>query len=104
MEFFLCDTSDMDDPDGVVTQACLNKHPLDRASDDSYNSPVDTDYPGRYYVDPQCRGVEGETDQERPDMEGVLADGYINHMRYQLPNITCDRCILQARYREFSYL
>lgn len=52
-------------------------------------------------MDPQCRGKNGETDQERPEMEGVLNDGYINHMKYQLPDIVCDRCILQMRYREF---
>lgn len=46
-EMFLCNTADMDDPDGVVKQSCFNKYPLDRASGDSSNSPVDPDYPGR---------------------------------------------------------
>lgn len=55
IEFFLCCSDDMDDPNGVVTQSCLNKHPLDRAEDDSFNSPVDPAYPGRYYIDPPCR-------------------------------------------------
>ena len=31
LEFFLCDTSDLDDPEGRVTQGCFNMHPLDRA-------------------------------------------------------------------------
>ncbi|CAM9480330.1 unnamed protein product [Sphacelaria rigidula] len=98
IEFFLCDTGDMADPNGVVTQECFNTYPLDRALDDSFNSPVDLDYPGRYYIDPPCRGATGETDQERPEMDGVLNEGYINHMRYQLPDITCERCVLQTRY------
>ena len=55
IEFFLCCSDDLDDPDWVVTQECFNKYPLNRAEDDSFNSPVDTVYPGRYYVDPPCR-------------------------------------------------
>ncbi|CAM9974029.1 unnamed protein product, partial [Pylaiella littoralis] len=96
MEFFLCCTSDLDDPDGVAKQSCFNKYPLDRADDDSYNSPVDPDYPGRYYVDPPCRG--GEVDQTRPELQGVLNDGNVMHMRYKLPNIECDHAILMMRY------
>lgn len=50
MEFFLCDAADLEDPvNGVVTQECFNMHPLDRAADDDYNSPVDLNFPGRYY-------------------------------------------------------
>jgi len=50
IEFFLCDAADLDDPvGGVVTQECFNKHPLNRAADDDYNSPVDSNFPGRYY-------------------------------------------------------
>ncbi|CAN0394644.1 unnamed protein product, partial [Ectocarpus sp. 12 AP-2014] len=58
-EFFVCNTDDMDDPDGVPTQECFNMHPLTRADDDGDASPIDPNYPGRYYVDPECR--EGET-------------------------------------------
>lgn len=57
MEYFLCDTKDMDDPDGVPKQSCFNKYPLNRADDDDFNSPVDKDYPGRYYIDPPCRYI-----------------------------------------------
>ncbi|CAN0056945.1 unnamed protein product, partial [Laminaria digitata] len=94
IEFFLCCSDDLDDPDWVVTQECFNRHPLNRASDDSFNSPVDTDYPGRYYVDPPCR--IDETDQTRPYLGGgVLDDGHVTHMRYVLPDITCGHAVLQ---------
>ncbi|CAN0398923.1 unnamed protein product, partial [Ectocarpus sp. 12 AP-2014] len=63
IEYFLCDTADMDDPDGVVTQDCLNMHPLDRDETDWWNSPIDQDYPGRFFVNPDCRGENDETDQ-----------------------------------------
>lgn len=50
IEFFLCDAADLEDPvNGVVTQECFNKHPLNRAADDDFNSPVDPNYTGRYY-------------------------------------------------------
>lgn len=55
----------MDDPNGTVTQACLNKHPLDRAVGDDDNSPIDPNFRGRYIVDPKCKG--GEVDQSKPD-------------------------------------
>lgn len=86
----------MEDPDGVLTQGCLNKHPLTRAAGDSVNSPIDPDFPGRYYVDPKCRAEE--VDQTKPD---GAEDGQVMHMRYQLPDITCERCILQMIYCEF---
>ncbi|CAM9090943.1 unnamed protein product, partial [Laminaria digitata] len=96
IEFFLCCTSDMKNPSGVVTQSCFNKYPLDRAEDDSFNSPVDPNYPGRYYIDPPCR--KDETDQTRPKLEGVLNDGHVTHMRYKLPDISCDHAVLQMAY------
>lgn len=99
MEFFVCCSADLENPDGVVTQSCFNKYPLDRAPDDSFNSPVDPAYPGRYILDPPCR--KDETDQTRPELEGVLNDGSVMHMRYQLPDITCEHAVLQMRYRKF---
>ena len=45
----MCNTDEMDDPDGLPTQECFNKHPLDRAPDDGAASPIDPNYPGRYY-------------------------------------------------------
>lgn len=58
---------------------------------------------GRYDVRylSSCRGENNEVDQTRPELEGVLNDGTVNHMRYQLPdNVECDHCILMMRYRE----
>ncbi|CAB1102025.1 unnamed protein product [Ectocarpus sp. CCAP 1310/34] len=102
IEYFLCDTADMDDPDGVVTQDCLNMYPLDRDETDWWNSPIDPDYPGRFFVNPECRGETGETDQTgRPmlnDGEVGLDNGYINVGRYHLPNIQCEHCVLQMKY------
>lgn len=97
LEFFLCDTADMDDPEGVVNQECFNMHPLDRAVDDGNASPIDPDFPGRYYLDPPCRSAE--TDQTL--LPGAFA-GDVTTARYQLPSgVTCSRCILQMVYCEF---
>ncbi|CAB1101487.1 unnamed protein product [Ectocarpus sp. CCAP 1310/34] len=102
IEYFLCDTADMDDPDGVVTQDCLNMHPLDRDETDWWNSPIDQEYPGRFFVNPDCRGGNEETDQSgRPVLTGGglgLDKGYINNGRYHLPNIQCEHCVLQMKY------
>lgn len=41
-------------------------------------------------------------DQTRPELEGVLNEGTVNHMRYKLPDdLECDHCILMMRYREW---
>ncbi|CAM9637939.1 unnamed protein product [Ectocarpus sp. 4 AP-2014] len=96
VEYFLCDASN--DLDSVPKQSCFNEYPLDRADDDSFNSPVDPDYPGRYYIDPPCRGENNEVDQTRPELEGVLMDGTVNHMRYKLPEIETTHAILMMRY------
>lgn len=56
---------------------------------------------------PPCRvrGENNEVDQTRPELEGVLNDGTVNHMRYALPaGFTCDHCILMMRYRECDSL
>lgn len=94
MEFFICDTADLEDPDGVVTQECLNKYPLTRAPGDGVNSPIDPNHPGRYYVDPPCR--ENETEQYPEEEYWRAGGGYTMTMNYQLPSgLTCDRCVLQ---------
>lgn len=102
-EYFICDTADLADPMGVATQECFNMHPLTRAPDDGSASPIDPNYPGRYYVDPECR--ENETEQGKPEK---APKGYNIKMRYVLPNIECDHCVLQMIYCEFhrnvSYL
>ncbi len=83
----------MEDPDGVPTQECFNKYPLDRAADDGDASPIDENYYGRYYLDPECRAEY--TDQESNEVEG-----YNVKMRYVLPDIECKHCILQMVYCE----
>lgn len=98
LEFFICNADDLDDPEeSVVTQECFNKYPLTRASDDHDNSPVDPNFSGRYYVDPECRA--SEVDQSRlKDADG----GQVMHMRYRLPDdLTCTHCTLQMIYCEF---
>ncbi|CAN0216028.1 unnamed protein product, partial [Ascophyllum nodosum] len=92
-EFLICNTADMADPEGVVTQECLNEHPLTRASDDGGASPIDPSFPGRYYIDPECRA--GETFQ---DMPAGAPSGYNIRMRYVLPDIECAHCVMQMVY------
>lgn len=92
----MCDTADLDDPDGVATQECFNKHPLTRADGDGVNSPIDPVYPGRYYADPPCR--EEETEQ---DYDWRAGGGYVMTMNYQLPeDLVCEHCVLQMWYCE----
>eukprot|EP00903_Cladosiphon_okamuranus_P006095 g6005.t1 len=94
MEFFLCDTEDLVNPNGVVTQNCLNKYPLTRAYNRNDASAIDPNFPGRYYVDPPCRA--DEVDQ---DVSDNFPDGSYNiKMRYKLPDIECTHCVLQMHY------
>eukprot|EP00752_Nemacystus_decipiens_P001877 g1808.t1 len=94
LEFHICNSENLSDPDGPVTQGCFNMHPLDRADDDGDASPIDPDHPGRYYVDPPCRAAE--TDQTKPD---GAHEGYVVTGRYKLPEgLTCNRCIVQMVY------
>lgn len=45
-EFHICNSENLSDPDGPVTQGCFNMHPLDRAEDDG---------DARQAVVPSCR-------------------------------------------------
>ncbi len=58
------------------------------------------------FIESNLRGEENppEVDQTRPELEGVLMDGTVMHMRYKFPDITCDHCILMLRYRECSFV
>ncbi|CAM9871033.1 unnamed protein product [Scytosiphon promiscuus] len=94
LEFFICDTADLDDPDDVVTQECFNKYPLTRAPDENAASPIDPDYTGRYYMDPPCRKDEVEQNVG----VWVPEDPYNVRMRYLLPDIECEHCVLQMHY------
>lgn len=103
MEFFLCDVEDLDDPDGVVTQECLNKHPLSRAPDIGSGSPIDPSYPGRYYLDPPCRRDEVAQNISSNFMSDSY-EAYNVKMRYVFPDIECEHCVLQTHYGELSVL
>lgn len=77
-------------------QECFNKYPLTRSEGDDVNSPIDPNYPGRYYVDPPCR--ENETEQ---DYDWRAGGGYVMTMNYDLPdNLVCEHCVLQMWYCE----
>ena len=99
MEFFVCDANDLEDPDGVVTQECFNKHPLNRAPYTGTGSPIDPNYPGRYHVDPPCRKEE-EVEQNITDIYRDSEEPYNIKMSYVLPDIECEHCVLQMHYRE----
>lgn len=99
IEMSLCDSGDLSDPEGVVTQTCFNKYPLDRAEDDEFNAPIDPENRGRFFLDPPCRAAE--TDQTMPDR---AAPGDVATARFKLPDgVTCDRCIVQMVYCELIY-
>lgn len=99
-EVFICNTDELPDgADSVPTQECFNKYPLDRAADNDEFSPIDPNYPGRYFVDPECRKDEIELNRD------LIADagsrGYTSHMRYVLPEgLECKQCVIQSVYRE----
>eukprot|EP00903_Cladosiphon_okamuranus_P006012 g5932.t1 len=94
-EFFLCDIDDQDDPAGVVTQECLNKHPLNRVAKPN-ESPVDPNYPGRWYPDPPCRADMGEVEQTTYENPESSFPGERNgRVTYRLPDIECSHCVLQ---------
>ncbi|CAM9825507.1 unnamed protein product [Pylaiella littoralis] len=93
LEFLVCNADG--DPDAIPTQECFNQYPLDRAPGDDSNSPIDPNFPGRYYCDPTCRGKTGEVDQTKP----THATGGENmRMRYMLPNIECDHLVVGCWY------
>lgn len=87
-EFYVCDKSDLADPAGRITQACLNKHKLLRSQSDPLNeSPIDPEYPGRFYMYPKCHMSLNADGQ-----------GYMR-IKYDLPrDLNCDHCVLQWWY------
>ncbi|CAM9451088.1 unnamed protein product, partial [Pylaiella littoralis] len=94
LEFFICDVKELRyGAASVPRQECFNQNPLTRAEGDSINSPIDPDFPGRYYIDPPCKGGEGIY-EDLP--EGAPRDAYVINMQYQLPSeLFCDHCVLQ---------
>ena len=102
----MCDTQDLDDPDGIVDQECFNKHPLTRVYRKKDASQIDPNFPGRYYTDPPCRVNEvAQGDVPDFDWPGNPYTGepaYKMKMRYALPDIECEHCVLQMHWRESS--
>lgn len=97
-EYLLCNTADLDNPDGVVTEDCLNQYPLNRVYDGPEDSPVDPDFPGRYYADAGC--LHAERDQTDLFPPGAPR-GHINVQKYQLPaGLTCEHCVLRMTWCE----
>eukprot|EP00752_Nemacystus_decipiens_P011645 g10338.t1 len=98
LELFLCDSDELADPNGVVTQSCFNMNPLDRADDDGDASRIDPNHRGRYYVDPACRAEDGTDPTDQTKVEGAT-DGHVVTGRFKLPSgLTCSRCIVQMVY------
>lgn len=96
-EFFLCDLDSCHSPD--ITGKCFRNghcHKLNRVphpdcedprQDTHYEcGPIDTEYPGRWYL--PCRNI-GNTGMH-------LAGGPSGTMRYQLPSgVSCKHCVIQ---------
>lgn len=75
-EFYICDN----DEGGAITTDCLKQ--LERDENDPSDSPIDPQYPGRYYCPPTCH----------PEYE---SSGTMT-MRYKLPtDLSCEHCVLQ---------
>ena len=89
-----------------MDQECLNKYPLTRAYNASDASVIDPNYPGRYYTDPPCRAAEVEQHVSNNFGSSYLWNGvaygtYTIKMRYKLPDIECEHCVLQMHRREY---
>lgn len=84
-EFFVCDRNDLANPEtDKITQKCLLKHQLLRSPNDPSESPYDSNYPGRYYLDPKCSKKFNANGQ-----------GFVS-MKYLIPeNLECEHCVLQ---------
>jgi len=88
-EFYLCDTADLPDKNGDVTQECLNRHKLTRSSGVQDSHPIDPNHRDRYYLDPKCSMQK----RSFPD-SGIEAYG--TKMTFDLPKgLTCEHCVLQ---------
>jgi aryl-phospho-beta-D-glucosidase BglC (GH1 family) len=80
-EFRVCDKSELNDPKGEITQACLDRHQLLRAPSDPSESPIDPEHPERFYTPPKCAFGGAEMRMS---------------MRYTLPaDLECEHCVLQ---------
>ena len=84
-EFYICDMFEKN----VVTQECLFQNRLNRVHIEGEISPVDENYPYRYYLESR--------DEMIFQTDGY--PGYVAKMKYKLPNdLTCEHCVLQWWY------
>ena len=88
-EFYICDTDDLINNEKKVTQECLYQHRLLRVYDETSISPIDENYPYRYYIEPsEC--MEFQTNGY---------PGHIVKVKYKLPEtLVCEHCVLQWWY------
>jgi len=88
-EFYLCNLDDIDSPNNRVTQECLFKYRLERVPIPNEISPIDENYPYRFYIPPiPC--MEFQTNGY---------PGYKSIMKYKLPDkLECKHCVLQWWY------
>lgn len=94
MEFFICNPDDVEEE---LVQDCFNQNPLTRAAQNTHSSPIDPDFPGRFYVVPPC----DSDNEESFDLPHEAQAGYVMHATYQLPQgLVCEHCILQMVYCE----
>eukprot|EP00039_Didymoeca_costata_P032197 m.37038 g.37038 ORF g.37038 m.37038 type:complete len:975 (+) comp9235_c0_seq1:305-3229(+) len=118
-EFAVCDIDD----GNQFSQTCLNQNILERVEDSNDVSPIDSNYPGRYYLEPinQClidkRNISGAMDPN-DTIDHVFqqfGSALRVRMKYKLPeNMTCSHCVLQwwwvsanscnpPGYRDYSF-
>jgi len=97
-EFFICDASELNG--GQVTQECLMKNRLIRAEDPNARSPIDPQYPHRYYIEPKCAGNhDRDVSFDSKLSENGYGHGQRMLMKYSLPSdLACEHCILQFHY------
>jgi hypothetical protein len=88
-EFYICNKDDLKNPQDGITQECLYKYQLLRDDTVETISPVDQNYPHRYYLEPpEC--MEHQT---------FPYPGYKTTVFYKLPHdLFCDHCVLQWWY------
>eukprot|EP00121_Abeoforma_whisleri_P000758 Awhi_evm1s671 len=88
-EFWLCDQAE-------VTFECLNKYHLVRAEDSTHPlSPIDSEFPERYYLEPSCAG-DSPNNFDDENQANLIPKSQRITMKYKLPEgVTCDHCVLQ---------
>jgi len=76
IEVSICDLGDPSSENGRPSQECLDKHKLERVADPGapVESPIDPNFPTRYYLDPKCAASDS-----RPAYAGTV-DGSFDYV------------------------